>query len=64
MLPKAIVDELRALFHDANVHRHRWGVGDLLILDNFKTLHARDAFSGPRRLRRLVIGPYADRVYR
>jgi alpha-ketoglutarate-dependent taurine dioxygenase len=55
-----VVGQLRQLLRGAEVHRHAWRQGDLLILDNFKVLHARTAFSGCRRLRRLLVGPHAS----
>ena len=37
----------------------RLAVGDLLILDNYRVMHAREKFEGDRRLRRIVIRHHA-----
>jgi alpha-ketoglutarate-dependent taurine dioxygenase len=38
-------------------HRQRWQRHDLLIIDNYKVLHARTAYEGNRVLKRVEIGP-------
>lgn len=40
----------------------RLAVGDLLILDNYRVLHAREKFDGYRRLRRIVVRHHAISV--
>lgn len=41
--------ELR-LAYVAAERRFPWAKGDLLLLDNMRTAHGRDAFIGPRRV--------------
>jgi alpha-ketoglutarate-dependent taurine dioxygenase len=36
--------------YDANTVRERWEAGDLLLVDNIRTAHAREPFEGPREL--------------
>ena len=36
--------------YDAHTVRQRWAAGDLLIVDNIRTAHAREAFEGPREI--------------
>lgn len=55
-----VLAQLRALLDTAEVRRHCWRRGDLLVMDNFKVLHARTAFTGPRVLRRVLVGPHAS----
>lgn len=35
-----------------------WRRGDLLVIDNLRTLHARNAYDGPRRMLRCLVGPW------
>lgn len=60
-LEAGIVQELRALLGSLEARTQHWAVGDLLLLDNHRVLHARTAFTGPRLLRRVTIGPHAAR---
>jgi alpha-ketoglutarate-dependent taurine dioxygenase len=55
-----ILAEVRALLATSNTHRHHWRAGGLLLIDNFKVLHGRTAFTGARVLRRIVVGSYAS----
>jgi alpha-ketoglutarate-dependent taurine dioxygenase len=57
-----LLDELRDLISSVPPYRHTWRAGDLLLIDNFKTIHARAAFEGERELRRIVIGPHASKM--
>lgn len=57
--PDALVGGLRRAIAAAPRWRLAWRRGDLLVLDNLRTLHARDAYRGPRRLLRCVVGPWA-----
>lgn len=36
--------------YDASTVRERWEAGDLLLVDNIRTAHGRDAFEGPREV--------------
>lgn len=51
-------DLFRRIEAPDNVYEHRWHDGDLLIWDNFGTLHARKALAGVQRrtLQRLTLG--------
>src|SRR5436309_1063830 len=44
--------------YEANTARERWQAGDLMLVDNVRTAHARDPFKGPREV---VVG-MADAV--
>ena len=54
------MDEVRALLESCSRKtEHEWKTGDLLIIDNWRCLHARGfgaAWSPSRRLRRWIIG--------
>lgn len=43
------VDEIAAIIdaHDSALKKHRWRDGDLLVLDNHRVLHGREAMMGP-----------------
>jgi hypothetical protein len=45
--------------YEANTARERWQAGDLMLVDNVRTAHAREAFEG----RREVVVAMADRVH-
>src|SRR5207244_3925538 len=36
--------------YEANTTRERWQAGDLLLVDNIRTAHARESFAGPREV--------------
>jgi alpha-ketoglutarate-dependent taurine dioxygenase len=36
--------------YDANTRREPWQAGDLLLVDNVRTAHSREAFEGPREV--------------
>jgi len=36
--------------YEAHTVRQRWAAGDLLLVDNIRTAHAREAFAGPREV--------------
>jgi alpha-ketoglutarate-dependent taurine dioxygenase len=55
-LDPAILSELRGAIEACAPRRQRWRTGDLLVIDNFKVLHARTPYEGPRLLRRVVVG--------
>ena len=44
--------------YEANTAREPWQAGDLMLVDNVRTAHAREAFEGPRE----VVVAMADRV--
>ena len=53
----AFLDEYADVLATAQgcVERFRLGAGDLLVLDNYRFLHGRDAFRGERRLHVLTV---------
>jgi taurine dioxygenase len=60
----AILDELFAIAEDsAIVYEHQWRLGDLVIWDNWCSIHARKDFprDEPRLMRRLTIEGQAMR---
>ncbi|HKE89399.1 MAG TPA: TauD/TfdA family dioxygenase [Gemmatimonadales bacterium] len=44
-----IVQTINAVY-DAHTVREKWEAGDLLLVDNIRTAHARDPFEGPREV--------------
>ncbi|QDQ10240.1 TauD/TfdA family dioxygenase [Streptomyces spectabilis] len=48
-IPDAVTDQLRAAYRAATV-RFDWQRDDVLIVDNMLTAHAREPFTGPRRI--------------
>jgi alpha-ketoglutarate-dependent taurine dioxygenase len=36
--------------YDANTLREPWQAGDLMLVDNLRTAHAREPFQGPREV--------------
>ena len=42
--------ELLNEVYDANTSREPWQAGDLLLVDNVRTAHSREAFEGPREV--------------
>lgn len=36
--------------YEANTRREPWQVGDLMLVDNIRTAHSREAFEGPREI--------------
>jgi alpha-ketoglutarate-dependent taurine dioxygenase len=44
------VVELLNEVYDANTSREPWHAGDLLLVDNVRTAHSREAFEGPREV--------------
>ncbi len=45
--------------YEAHTARERWEAGDLLLVDNIRTAHAREPFEGPRD----VVVAMADPVH-
>lgn len=52
-----VVDELRRLYRECTVS-FPWQVGDLLMLDNLLTAHAREPFRGPRKILTAMADPH------
>jgi len=50
-----VIDEV----YEANTTRERWQSGDLMLVDNIRTAHARESFEGPRE----VVVAMADAVH-
>jgi hypothetical protein len=46
--------------YEANIARERWQAGDLMLVDNVRTAHGREEFTGPRE----VLVAMADAVHR
>ncbi|HET7150703.1 MAG TPA: TauD/TfdA family dioxygenase, partial [Candidatus Acidoferrum sp.] len=36
--------------YEKNTARERWQAGDLMLVDNIRTAHARESFEGPREV--------------
>lgn len=52
------MDGLRAIYRECTVS-FPWQQGDLLMLDNMLTAHARDPFKGPRKILTAMADPYS-----
>ena len=50
-----VIDEI----YEAHTARERWQAGDLMLVDNVRTAHAREAFAGSRE----VLVAMADAVH-
>jgi alpha-ketoglutarate-dependent taurine dioxygenase len=48
-IPDAVAERLRHAYLNARVS-FQWEKGDLIVLDNILTAHARDSYSGPRKI--------------
>jgi len=48
-LSAEIVDVINAVY-EANTVREPWQVGDLMLVDNIRTAHSREAYEGPREI--------------
>jgi len=55
----ADVVELLDNGYEENTERERWQAGDLMLVDNVRTAHARKSFAGPRE----VFVPMASAVH-
>ncbi len=56
-IPVEVMDRLRAIYRESTV-RFPWQVGDVLMLDNLLTAHARDPFKGPRKILTAMADPF------
>lgn len=57
--PPASITLIRSRY-DALAHRFPWQAGDIAILDNMLISHARDPFTGPRKIL-VTMGDMASR---
>ena len=48
-IDKDVVDVINQVF-DANTAREPWAAGDLMLVDNIRTAHSREAFEGTREV--------------
>jgi len=46
----ADVVELLDKGYEESTERERWQAGDLMLVDNVRTAHARESFEGPREV--------------
>ncbi len=53
----SVLDELRAAYLE-ELTRFTWQAGDVLLLDNMLTAHARDPFEGPRKVLTAMAQPW------
>jgi alpha-ketoglutarate-dependent taurine dioxygenase len=58
-IPDDVVGHLAEAYASAS-HRFPWREGDLLVLDNMRVAHARNAFDGPRRILTAMAGTRSD----
>ncbi|HEX2090930.1 MAG TPA: TauD/TfdA family dioxygenase [Longimicrobiaceae bacterium] len=52
-----VMDRLRAVYRECTVS-FPWQAGDLLMLDNMLTAHAREPFKGPRKILTAMADPF------
>ncbi len=48
-LTAEIVEQINAVY-EANTVREPWQAGDLMLVDNIRTAHSREAYVGPREI--------------
>ena len=48
-LTEEIVELINAVY-EANTVREPWQAGDLMLVDNIRTAHSREAYEGPREI--------------
>ena len=48
-LTAEIVEQINAVYVD-NTVREPWQAGDLMLVDNIRTAHSREAYEGPREI--------------
>jgi taurine dioxygenase len=42
------------MISDETTYTHNWNVGDIVVYDNWSTIHSRSAFTGKRKLKRVT----------
>jgi len=42
------------MMSDETTYTHTWNLGDIVVYDNWSTIHYRDAFVGKRKLKRVT----------
>ena len=45
---------INKMISNETTYAHNWNVGDLVVYDNWSTIHTRDAFTGKRKLKRVT----------
>jgi len=45
---------INKMISNETTYAHNWNVGDLVVYDNWSTIHTRDAFIGKRKLKRVT----------
>jgi len=50
-IKKNVINEM---ISNETTYAHNWNVGDLVVYDNWSTIHTRDAFIGKRKLKRVT----------
>lgn len=56
-----VIEEVRRAYH-AESSRAPWQQGDILVVDNMLASHAREAFSGPRKVAVVMADPHGRAV--
>ena len=57
-IESSVLDELRAAYLE-ELTSFEWEAGDILLLDNMLTAHARDPFAGPRKVLTAMAQPWS-----
>ncbi|TDD94817.1 TauD/TfdA family dioxygenase [Actinomadura rubrisoli] len=60
-IPPATLDHLRSCYR-SNTVRFDWRQDDILVIDNMLTAHAREPYTGPRRIAVAMAEPYEPSV--
>jgi len=42
------------MISEETLYVHEWSLGDIVLYDNWSTIHQRDSFEGKRRLKRVT----------
>src|SRR5204862_7626649 len=56
-IPDEVIDHLRACYRTAST-RLDWQFDDILVVDNMTAAHAREPYTGPRKLAVAMAEPY------